>query len=61
MNNAYKKFKFPFIPLYLIRWKPNITSCIHGHYGKECNYLVFLLFLLYGFFGMIKIKTYMIN
>jgi len=40
MNSAYKKFKIPFIPLYLIRWKPNITSCIHGHKGKECNYLV---------------------
>ena len=25
MNSAYKKFKLPFIPLYLIRWKPNIT------------------------------------
>ena len=40
MNSAYKKFKIPFTPLYLIRWKPNITSCIHGHEGKECNYLV---------------------
>ena len=40
MNSAYKKFKIPFTPLYLIRWKPNITSCIHGHNGEECNYLV---------------------
>ena len=38
--NAYKKFKIPFTPLYLIRWKPNITSSIHGHSNKECNYLV---------------------
>ena len=35
--NAYKKFKIPFTPLYLIRWKPNITSRIHG---QECNMLV---------------------
>ena len=40
MNGAYKKFKIPFTPLYLIRWKPNITSSIHGHFNKECNYLV---------------------
>lgn len=40
MNSAYKKFKIPFTPLYLIRWKPNITSSIHSHKGKECNYLV---------------------
>ena len=38
--NAYKKFKIPFTPLYLIRWKPNITSRIHGHHGQECNMLV---------------------
>ena len=38
--NAYKKFKIPFTPLYLIRWKPNITSSIHGHSNKECNMLV---------------------
>lgn len=40
MISAYKKFKLPFIPLYLIRWKPHITSSIHGHEGKECNYIV---------------------
>ena len=34
-NLSYHSFLF-----YLIRWKPNIIYCIHGHYGSCRNYLV---------------------
>jgi len=43
MNYTRFKIPFPFIDIYLIRWKPNAISKIHNHSKNGCY-----LFLLKG-------------
>lgn len=43
MNYTKFKIPFPFIDIYLIRWKPNAISKIHNHSKNGCY-----LFLLKG-------------
>lgn len=40
MKEVYKKFWIPFTNLYLIKWRPNGLTDIHGHKGTDCNLFV---------------------
>ena len=41
INNQYIKFKLPLLKdSYLIQWNPKSKTEIHGHYGKQCDFMV---------------------
>ena len=40
MKSVYRKIWIPFTKYYLIRWKPNVITSIHGHDGKDCAFIV---------------------
>ena len=42
INNQYIKFIIPSLKseIYLIKWFPNSITDIHGHNGKNCNFLL---------------------
>ena len=40
MKGIYQKIWIPFTKMYLIRWKPNVITPIHGHEGKDCAFMV---------------------
>ena len=39
-NPYFRKFKFPFTNIYLIKWLPNTIGPIHNHGGRDCNIFV---------------------
>ena len=39
MSMLYKKIRFPFTNISIIRWNPLVSTPIH-HHNKDCNFLV---------------------
>jgi hypothetical protein len=37
---AYVKYSLPFTNYHLIRWLPKSSTAIHGHDGKQCDFII---------------------
>ena len=61
MSMLYKKIRFPFTNISVIRWKPLVSTPIHNHNSKNCNFLVIKGKLQESVYNKLKDGYYMIN